>query len=447
MSDQPSSAPRIINDAPSSIRWEPFSGIHPAIHFDAMDSPRGLAFVTVPLIPAGVGRPEPYLIAVGNAGQLRQCLPLRQSGLSLLAQPLMVGPSRWRPDRLKSFLAGREEIPAIQTVFEETLNVLNRFLDMQADDAAIVSLWILASYLFPLWPACGYLRISGGPACGKSRLAEVINRLAFNAVHTANATPAALFDLVNSARAVVILDEAEQLNKRQELRLLLNSGYRAGASAIRNSRTKGEARIYSTYSPKVICAITEPEPVLASRCLSIRMDATGDKAKAALELTDASWDWAGTVSRLYMTALCRWKDVLAVQLPELPLNNRLAEVARPVLTLARIVDAVRPGLFDSLVTRIARQAAPPIPPVNLSATEKAIVVALAELGRAERPEWLSATEILTLAKARTPDLDLSLNALGLLMRRLGLAERKHTPSGQRYSPHYNQAARLAAGQG
>jgi putative DNA primase/helicase len=106
-------------------------------------------------------------------------------------------------------------------------------LSDQARDTC--ALWVLHTYLldcFLVSPRC----CVRGPVmrCGKTTLADVLARLVFRALPTANVSPAALFRVVEAHRPTLLIDEADTfIDQRDELRGILNSGHRKGGSVLR----------------------------------------------------------------------------------------------------------------------------------------------------------------------------------------------------------------------
>src|SRR5690606_24952695 len=102
------------------------------------------------------------------------------------------------------------------------------------------SLWIAHTHLMDVWectPRIAFL--STEPGSGKSRALEVSELLVPEPVHAVSATPAYLFRKIGQSEdglPTVLFDEADTIYGpkaagNEELRALLNSGYRRGAVA------------------------------------------------------------------------------------------------------------------------------------------------------------------------------------------------------------------------
>ena len=92
----------------------------------------------------------------------------------------------------------------------------------------------------------------------------------------ASITPAALYRLVESEGATLLLDEAQSLGRRgsessEVVRELFNAGIDRNAVVTRCAGKDYEPTDYAIYSPKVMALIGSVDGVLADRCLAIDM--------------------------------------------------------------------------------------------------------------------------------------------------------------------------------
>src|SRR5262249_40284543 len=111
---------------------------------------------------------------------------------------------------------------------------------------------------------------------GKSRLREVLELLVRQPLPASNISDAALFRAIASTTPTVLLDEADAIFKareREDLRGLLNAGYRRGAVAYRmGGRNKTTLETFPVYCPKAFFGIGDFLPdTLADRAIPIRL--------------------------------------------------------------------------------------------------------------------------------------------------------------------------------
>jgi hypothetical protein len=135
----------------------------------------------------------------------------------------------------------------------------------------------------------------------------------------------------------------------QQIRQLLNSGYKQGMPAIRLIGEDMKPQAFDVYSPKILAAIAGLEDVLASRCIAIPMRRTDRK------IPSFPADFDGSIIRhqLYTLALTGHEIIYRnyFERPQLhTLQNRSAELWSPLLALAAFFEEQGhiTGLLQSL---------------------------------------------------------------------------------------------------
>jgi hypothetical protein len=187
---------------------------------------------------------------------------------------------------------------------------------------------------------------------------RVVQPLAFNMVNTSDPSGASLFRLIHTTRCTVGIDEAERYHNpkdpaMQQIRQLLNSGYKAGMPAIRVTGDELKPQAFDVYSPKILAAIAGLEDVLASRCIALPMRRT-DQHLPSIPL---NFDAASLRHALYTLALTHFQAVHHhyYQRPDLhALPNRAGELWSPLVALAACFEAQG---VAGLLTAIAAAAA------------------------------------------------------------------------------------------
>lgn len=143
----------------------------------------------------------------------------------------------------------------------------------------LLACYVVVTYVFDLWDAVPYMHLWGMRETAKSNVANLLIELGFNAVGATNQSPPVVFRSTHACRGLRIFEEAEGLSdpkpgsSAEELRLLVNAGYKRGAKAQRIDK-KGDANFiqsFDAYSPKVFASIEALEVVLASRCIKVHM--------------------------------------------------------------------------------------------------------------------------------------------------------------------------------
>ncbi|MBM3943832.1 MAG: hypothetical protein FJ316_13180, partial [SAR202 cluster bacterium] len=179
---------------------------------------------------------------------------------------------RWRKGSLDAFLHGENlgDPTATYLRMKAALDKLIEFADPFASD--IVCCWVIGTYLYRLFDAFPYLGVLGPKGSGKTKLAQIIEALAFNPIHTDSITTAQLFRLVAVTGGTLILDEQETLNVKlsdHDRLALLRGGYKRGGNALRSREgpTGYTTEKFDTYGPKVIINTSGLDDMLADRCL------------------------------------------------------------------------------------------------------------------------------------------------------------------------------------
>lgn len=441
----------------SEVAWSAQLGrpLHPMLDFDIE---RRIAVVCLPLAlrngeaTGQCGRSaqaKPYLIVVGDG--FKNCVPLELAAISLETEPVFIEQrSRWPEAELKAFLDGSAAAPSGADVFDSIVDLLAKYIDLpEPAEVKTVALFVMMSYLHPLFPTLPYLKLEGQRASGKTRLATIIAMLAHNSLHTSSLTPASIFRVSQGTRCTLIADEMEGLAKNKQLSMLLNAGYKRGAVVVR-AGTKGRLELFQSFGPKVIASIEPLNEVLASRTLLVRLTPTGDVAKARRAVTESGEDWGELRSMLYAWALTSWSGVMGATIPEVAgISNRVAEIWLPLLQVASSLETQRPGLLQELTTYAARSVAPALPALAYSAHERLVIGALVRLAQAGRPQELTPAAILAAVTSQNPGAGLpTTNGLGVILRRLRLfSSRRHAADGQRYVVDWPRVIELGSGLG
>jgi hypothetical protein len=158
----------------------------------------------------------------------------------------------------------------------------------------VLALWTLGTYLYPVFSAYPYLRISSPePGCGKSLLGQIIANLAFNGELMASPTEANIFRMAESERGTQVWDEVENQSEGDRSRLqamksaLLN-GYRAGGVVPRQERTgrQFETVRFHVYVPRVLIGLSELPPVVRQRTIELLLHRRSTEEKVERYLPD-----------------------------------------------------------------------------------------------------------------------------------------------------------------
>jgi hypothetical protein len=229
-----------------------------------------------------------------------------------------------------------------RVLLEDVRAFVRRFVVVDDFQAAAVALWVAHSHVFDAFGVTPYLEVtSAEKRSGKTRLLEVLELLVREPLPTANISDAALFRVIASRFPSLLLDEIDAVFKsreREELRGLLNAGYRRGAVAHRmggaNNRT---LETFPVYCPKVFAGIGDCLPdTITDRSIPIRLKRrTRSEQVERFRLRDVEPEGHQLRDRL-ADWLEPQREYLAACRPDLPeeLDDRAQDVWEPLLVIA-----------------------------------------------------------------------------------------------------------------
>jgi hypothetical protein len=156
-----------------------------------------------------------------------------------------------------------------------------RYVVLDEVQATAVTLWVVHAWAIDAAHATPYLFVtSAEPESGKTRLLEVLHELVREPLLTMNISDAALYRVVDDRSPVLFFDEVDSIfnpkarerGLRDDLRAILNAGYRRGHSVYRMSgRTNLQS--FRVFGPKALAGLgTLPRRLRAGACESSSSD-------------------------------------------------------------------------------------------------------------------------------------------------------------------------------
>ncbi len=305
---------------------------------------RNLAIVTVSLRERTKNNRlnvQPYLItSTHEMRRLSDEQILKVEGQEIALRVLPEGSEflmRWRYRDIQRFLNGETTPPS--EVFDRVHSLFTTHVDFGSPvESQVLALWTIGTYFYTMFPAYPYVALNGPKNSGKSTVLRVLQPIAFNMITTSDPTGPAMFRLIHYASCTVGIDEAERYHNprdpgMQQIRQLLNSGYKQGMPAIRLIGEDMKPQAFDVYSPKILASIAGLEDVLASRCIIVPMR----RADRQMPLLRPDFDGAEIRHLLYSLALTHVSSIYRnyFERPELhTLHNRSGELWSPLVALA-----------------------------------------------------------------------------------------------------------------
>lgn len=217
-----------------------------------------------------------------------------------------------------------------------------------------VVLWIAHTHAFEAADCSPRLAIqSAEKQSGKTRLLEVLELVTRNPRQVVNVSEAALFRAIAANPLTILFDEVDAIfgpkaRDREDLRAMLNAGYRRGATVDRcvGESAKLEVKAFDVFCPVALAGIGQLPDTLQDRCIVIRLlRRRGDEPVEKLRRRAIEPEAAELRRNLTEVFVDDVTDMLAEMRPELPagLPDRAEDVWEPLVAIADFAGGDWPG--------------------------------------------------------------------------------------------------------
>ena len=221
---------------------------------------------------------------------------------------------------------------------------------------SLVSLWIIGTYFYSMFSHYGYLFFfSNLMRSGKTRVQEIISHLAFEASSPQNASTPPVIRELAAEGGTVQLDTLERWREKNQESFsaameILDAGFRNGGQAPKMVLIKGDwAKVhFPVYAPYVLTGINKNSlaDTALDRSFAIEMQRKpANLQKKRYNYSIGENDCRRLRACLYVCALQNAKAVcdiyqsreLRIELEQLHLNDRAADIWLPILAIAKFV--------------------------------------------------------------------------------------------------------------
>lgn len=346
--------------------------------------------------------------------------------------------NQWSSISLQDFLKSFTTVDK-KDIFEEVEGNYEYYIDfLDKRIYNFLSLWVIGTYLFPIFKTYPYIYIGGVKESGKTKTLYLTSLMSFNSIFSSNMSTSSIFRLIQNGRCTLFIDESEKLvnpERAQEFRSILLQGYKSGSKVFRsekNFRDKFVVESFEVYSPKIIANIFGIEDVIGSRCIRIIMQRTTNKEIGDREIDETNNSWQCTRDKLYNFAMNYWKDIKDIYetIPnETSLSNRDWELWKPILSIASFINK---ELYEE-IKNLAEEKSREKHIENVTETGECVLVeALLELVKSD--EFYKVKEIRVLMESKYDEEQKWLKSewIGRALGRLGFAEKRRMGSGTEY---------------
>lgn len=229
---------------------------------------------------------------------------------------------------------------------------VRRFVVLTDDQLAAVALWIFHTHAFEAADSTPYLSISSAEKrSGKTRLLEVLELLVREPLPTANISDAALFRAIAELQPTLLFDEVDAIfgpkaRDREDLRGMLNAGYRRGAVARRMGGPKMTTlEAFPVFAAKVFAGIGELPDTIRDRAIRLRLERrTREESIERFRRRDVV-EVAETLCQSVESLAAHHLPTLTHARPHLPdeLDDRAQDCWEPLLAIADLAGGEWPA--------------------------------------------------------------------------------------------------------
>lgn len=229
----------------------------------------------------------------------------------------------------------------LTTLLTTLKNIQKHYMDVHDERLfTLTSLYIIATYNFELYNSIGYLFFCSDSGSGKTKFADIIRFLSFNAINATNPSESVLFRVLQQTRGTLFVDDYENIEdkKKGAIDQILKVGYKRGGQTIRAEKV-GDTYVpkyFDVYSPKVITNTIGLDSITYSRCIPIHLLKT-TTTKGMLNPNEFDDVWEKVRDQLYEFTMFNWTFIEDVynSLEVSDFNNRDLELIKPILALAK----------------------------------------------------------------------------------------------------------------
>lgn len=234
-------------------------------------------------------------------------------------------------------------------ILSEVDAFIRRFCALPSDAAhTAVTLWAAHTHMFESFHTTPRLAfLSPEPGSGKTRALEILELLVAQPMLVVSPSAASIFRTMGQQKVTLLFDEVDTVfgrrgkeDQNEELRALMNVGYRRGSKIPRCVGPHHEVRLFDVYASCAMAGLGDLPGTLMTRAIVVRMHRRSPSEHVEpfrLRLHE-------TEGHVLRDRLAEWANVVGETAgeawPELPalVVDRFAEVWEPLIAVA---DAAR----------------------------------------------------------------------------------------------------------
>lgn len=245
---------------------------------------------------------------------------------------------------IKAIIKNETDFTTLKECLDLLIQEAKKYIVFQHEEEyLLLASYCLGTYCFPIFDYFPILHFYAERGSGKTISALFLEKLGYNSFYTINMTKSALSRSLNNRKGCVIIDEKENINDNEELRLVLNGCFRKGGTEVLSEKIgdKWENLELDLYCPVVICSISPIFGATQERMIVINLKRSKTKTKAIEKLISKK---AETIrEQLAKSVLMNWKQIQEEYNRKgyseefTHLTNRTLDIWKPLLSILRCV--------------------------------------------------------------------------------------------------------------
>jgi hypothetical protein len=250
----------------------------------------------------------------------------------------------------------------VEALLAEIRVYIRRYVDLSPDFLAVVSAYVLFSWVYDAFNELPYLRFRGDFGSGKTRALTIIGSIMYKGFFASGAsTVSPIFYTLDAFRGSLVIDEADFrfTDKDSDIAKILNNGNVRGFPVLRqsmNQKREFDPRAFQVYGPKIVAMrFAFDDQALESRFLTEEMGQRAVRADIPINLPDVQATEAAELrSKLLMYRLTmRNRVALDPSLVDAAKSARINQILVPLLSVAPS-DAERRAI-ERVANRVDRE--------------------------------------------------------------------------------------------
>ena len=255
------------------------------------------------------------------------------------------------PDAWDEPVNGLELVQKLRALYE-------RYLVLPYGASIVLAFWALHTYAVNAFDYSPRLCIkSAAPQCGKTQLLQLLELTTYSPVNISSITASGIFRTIAAWHPTLLIDEADTyINGNNEIRGIVNAGYKRGGKVLRTIATKNDytTKTFDCYGAMAIAGIGNRDATIMDRSITIVMRRAGPHDRCVEKLRERLVKPQTTqLQSMCMRYMMDNVNAISEIFPDVPnfLNGRKADIWEPLFAIAHHIS---PDLVSELADAAAR---------------------------------------------------------------------------------------------